>query len=324
MNFERFLSLLLSICLHLCLLAFAIFWPTDAGKPPAMPEGRFISGMISIGKAGKDAEGGRQALPEAARGRPEKTKPIERPTSDAEPVKPSTPVTTPDKPEPKPTPNPVEKPVKKPEPDAVPIPKDPEKKTPPKPEPAPKPPEKPAEQTKPATKKESGEKKKPAPKESLDSALADLSKQVGSPKGKASGKGTASGGKGQDLSSALADLGKQVGSAGGASSGTGPGGSGGDGYGVLGAYQDSIISRVRPNWSWPGRTDRRNYTAVVNIQIDKDGSIRNARIVSSSGNSFFDATVLRAVSATVTLEPPPGPEYADIDISFTPEALGAR
>ena len=115
-----------------------------------------------------------------------------------------------------------------------------------------------------------------------------------------------------------------MGSAGGADSGHGPGGSGGDGYGVLGAYQDSIVSRVRPNWSWPGRTDRKNYTAVVNIQIEPDGTIKNARIVTSSGNAYFDATVLQALAATTNLEPPPDPSYGDINIRFTPEGLGAR
>ncbi|MDR2800263.1 MAG: TonB C-terminal domain-containing protein [Desulfovibrio sp.] len=92
---------------------------------------------------------------------------------------------------------------------------------------------------------------------------------------------------------------------------------------MLGAYHESVISRVRPNWVLPARADRKNYTAVVNIKIDKDGTILEARIVKPSGNTFFDSSVMQAVAATRTLEPPPHAGYSDIDISFTPESLTA-
>ena len=327
MSFERLLSLLLSLCLHLGLLALVLFWPTP--KPLLEPpRGTFIPGLVTLGKAGVDMDGGKQAVPEPAKGRPDKPQTIEKPQPDnpeeRTPAKVDTPDQTPPKPEvrpiEKPVEKPAEKPMEKPDPDTVPIPKDPEKKEPPKPEATAKPADKP--KPKPADKPK--QTQKPPKRESLDSTLADISKQVGAPKGRNTGRGRASEGKGQDLSSAIADIGKTVGSSGGASSGRGPGGGGGDGYGVLGAYQDSIISRVRPNWSWPGRTDRKNFTAVVNIQIDPDGTITNARIVSSSGNAYFDSTVLQAVAATQVLEPPPGPAYANINISFTPEALGIR
>lgn len=365
MSFERLVSFLLALCLHLAIATLALFWPSPKMLVEA-PRGAFIPGIITIGKAGKDIAGSKQEIPEPSRGRPDKPRSIDKPQADASKTvasvaKPDKPAPKPDvkpiaKPEPAPVEQPpvkaidkpaetpvtppVEKAVETPAPDSIPIPREPEKPPvkpaepvkpePPadKPEPAPKEeppvkkPEPPAQKPKPPAQKPTPPK--PPSKSNLDNALADLNKQVGGTRQNASGKGAAPKGKGQDLSSALSDLGKQVGSSGGANSGRGPGGSGGDGYGTLGAYQDSIISRVRPNWSWPGRTDRRNYTAVVNIQIDPDGSITNARIISSSGNSFFDATVLRAVAATHSLEPPPNPAYADINISFTPEALGAR
>ncbi|MDL2316092.1 TonB C-terminal domain-containing protein, partial [Desulfovibrio sp. OttesenSCG-928-A18] len=154
-----------------------------------------------------------------------------------------------------------------------------------------------------------------------DDALAALDQEVKGKRGKTGERGGR--GTGQSLSSALTELDKELkaGGSGPDAQGTGPGGSGGDGYGILGAYQDSIISRVRENWSWPGRTDRRNFTAVVNIQIASDGTIKSARLVSPSGNNFFDATVMRAIATTAVLEPPPHPGYSNIDISFSPEAL---
>mgnify|MGYP003587826268 CR=1 FL=1 len=331
MNVERLISFLFSLCLHLGLLVLVLFWPAARPLPVEPFQGKFIPGIVTLGKSGKDVPGGKQAVPEAAKGRQEKAPPIEKPPAD-EPAKDVPKVEAPDKtvpkpdvrpiekPAEKPVEKPVEKPAAKPDPDTVAIPKTPDKKPP-----------KSANATKPATPAKTAQTPADKPKEpqkkpggeNLGSALADLNKQVGTPKGKTGGRGTAAG-KGQDLSSALADLGKQVGSAGGADSGHGPGGSGGDGYGVLGAYQDSIVSRVRPNWSWPGRTDRKNYTAVVNIQIEPDGTIKNARIVTSSGNAYFDATVLQALAATTNLEPPPDPSYGDINIRFTPEGLGAR
>ena len=333
MNLERLSSVLLSLCLHLGMLTLVLFWPAPRAALTMLPQGKFIPDLITLGKSGKDAAEGRQALPEAAKGRPDKPPAIEKPRADR-----------PENPAPRPEPRPsevkppelkpsevkppepgppevkaVEKAVEKPAPDTVAIPKTPDT-TRIKPASAtqaaapPKTAQAPADSSKGPRKKTDN---------ALGSALADLTRQVGSARGKNDGKGTAAG-KGQDISAALADLGKKAGSVGGADSGRGPGGSGGDGYGMLGAYQDSIVSRVRPNWSWPGRTDRKNYTAVVNIQIEPNGAIKNARIVTSSGNAYFDATVLQALAATTNLEPPPDPAYADINIRFSPENLGTR
>jgi TolA protein len=191
--------------------------------------------------------------------------------------------------------------------------KEPPKADPPKKNEAPK---------KPPLKTPDPPKKPPAApkpqKDSLAAALAELSREAGrsAPRGNRAPSGqTRAGGRDQ------AEAGGQ---ANGDASGPSPGGDGGDGYGALGAYQDSIISRVRPNWSLPARADRRSYTAVVNIKIDRDGAILEARIIRSSGNGFFDASVMQAVAATKNLEPPPLPDYSDINISFTPESLGRQ
>jgi TonB family protein len=59
----------------------------------------------------------------------------------------------------------------------------------------------------------------------------------------------------------------------------------------------------------------------VNIKIGADGTIQNYRLKTSSGNPYFDSTVQNAIQATRILEPPPSPEYMDMDVSFSSEAL---
>ncbi len=307
MDQERLPSFLFSLCLHLGLFVLVLFWP--APSPPLMDlnPGPVITGIVTIGKEGKATPKAQQSAPDAGRQeRVEKPKP-------PEPEKPNVPQVEhkpvpPEKPEVKPEVKPVEKPVEK-VPDATPIPKEPEKPT--------KNATAQAAPAKNATVPQTAAK--PAPKEDLGSALADLRRDTGK-----RGATGSTAGKGQNLSSALSDLGKEVGGSGTDAYGTGPGGRGGDGVGILGAYEDSIVSRVKPNWSWPGRTDRRNYIAVVNVKIAADGAIKDVRISRSSGNSYFDATVLRAVTATRQLEPPPKPEYMDMDILFNSEDLARR
>lgn len=320
---NRFPCFFLSLCLHALVVALVIFWPAGVRQEPV--RGAMVAGMVTLGKAGKASQEGRRAIPKAdGSQRQKKGSALEKPRNEGQEAKRTAAVESPEKPQPRPEVKPVPKPSPEktapPETpsDAIPIPKDVEapkaekKKTEKKDTDAPSP--------------DSERKRQPetAPKEQdVNKALADLDKQVGKEHGKSGGgkKAGSQKGDGQDLSSVLADLGKSLGGAGDDNAGSGPGGSGGDGYGVLGAYQDSVISRVRPNWSWPGRTDRRSYTAVVNIRIDAKGAIQNVRMVSSSGNNFFDATVIRALNATENLEPPPHPDFMDMNISFTPEAL---
>jgi TonB family protein len=308
-RFEQLSSFLLSLCLHLALVVLALFWPAPKAPVVEPAQGRFVSGLVSIGKEGKNLPGSKPALPEASRGHPEKASTIDKPPADTQ-VKSVPRVNAPDKLKPKPNVRSIEKPAEQPPPNTVAVPKHPEKTG-----------AKTADAAKAEKPVKNAASKKPG--DTLAEALNSLDRDISGNRGKNSARGT-TGGKGQDLSSVLSALGEELGSAGTAEADNGQGGDRGDAYGVLGSYQESIVSRVSANWAWPGRSDRKKYTTVVNIQIDPDGTIKNARIVSSSGNAYFDATVLQAVAATNTLEPPPRPDCADIDIRFTPEALGAR
>lgn len=320
--YERTLSLLASACLHLGVFVLVLFWP--APEPPELPTGTMVTGLVSFNPLeGTAGEPTRQDTPQPQKGNEQPAKPTDvEPQAVVEPVKPIEPV------EPVKPIEPVE-PVKPREPEptpedtATPIPETPEKKTPPQNATAQKTPV----ETKNATQEKTPEQKKPEqqkppeqkkPVQNVDNALADLQQQTGQQRGK--GKTTGSG-SGQDLSNALADLGQQVGGSGGGAQGRGAGVQGGTGYGVAGAYEDSVVSRVKPNWAWPNRADRRNFVAVVNIKIAADGTIQSYTLKTSSGNPYFDSTVTNAIQATRILEPPPDSRFMDMDVSFSSEAL---
>lgn len=310
--FERSLSFLASLCLHLLVFVLVLFWPApDPG--PLLPTGTLVSGLVSFNPLeGAAKTPSRQDTPTPQRGQQQPTQTTKQPEE-----RPQTPETPPQKtPEKQPEKQPA-KTVKQPDSTATPIAEDPTKKPPQK--------NATAQATTPPAKNATAQTAPPAknataqtPKGNVKDALKDLERQAGQQQGR--GKNTGSG-SGQDLSSALADLGKEVGGSGSGTQGSGAGAPGGTGYGVAGAYEDSVVSRVRPNWSWPGRTDRRNYIAVVNIQIGADGTIQSYRLTTPSGNGYFDSTVLRALQATRQLEAPPKPEYMDMDISFSSDAL---
>ena len=160
-------------------------------------------------------------------------------------------------------------------------------------------------------------KPEPAKKaESASDALKALAKDVKTE----DSKGTKAGSKGKGIEGELADLKKGLGS-GDDASGDGPGGSGGDGLGRRGAYEESIVSRVRPNWGMAQSAVRKNYTTVVQIELKQDGTILNARIIEPSGNPVFDSSVLNAIRTTQTLEPPPTKSYQNFKMTFTSGAL---
>lgn len=334
---DRLPSLLLSFILHLAVAVLVLWWPSSPPVQIDPSRGVLVSGFVTLGKAGKAVSDGKQEIPQSQRGegqsqpapevRPE-VKPEVRPDPRPEAKPEIQPAVTPEvKPEVKPETRPA------PDPDAVPIPKDPEKKPEPKPEekkpeppkpeekkPEPKPEEKKPtpkpEEKKPEPKKEDKKPEPPKKKDDLSSALADLGKQVGGDARGTTGRQTPGRGKGQDLSNALADLGKQVSGGGDDTEGRGSGGSGGTGIGVRGEYLDVVHSRVKSNWSWPGRADRRVFSTLVNIQISPSGQITNARLLRSSGNAPYDSSVMRALNLTRQLEPPPNQALMDINIEF--------
>ena len=157
---------------------------------------------------------------------------------------------------------------------------------------------------------------KPAKTESLADSLKALEKTTGPSTPGNRGATGRPGGRTGATQSALDSLSAELGS-GDDDSGTGPGGTGGDGKGIKGAYGDSVVSRVRPHWSLPGQA--RNYTAIVHVKINPDGSVQKATLQRSSGSSYIDSSVMQAVMAS-QLEPPP-PGMSEIEITFNTDDL---
>lgn len=73
------------------------------------------------------------------------------------------------------------------------------------------------------------------------------------------------------------------------------------------AYFRALDERIRDNWIVPavGRTDAGTLTVQIRITIEKDGKVTNVKMEKSSGNRFFDDSVLRAIGKASPLPVPP-------------------
>ncbi len=75
----------------------------------------------------------------------------------------------------------------------------------------------------------------------------------------------------------------------------------------LGWYAELIRQRIAQNWNTNGLDSRTQSTpAIVSFLIMRDGTIRDPRIVQSSGNPSIDNTALRAVYTSNPLPGLPG------------------
>jgi colicin import membrane protein len=170
----------------------------------------------------------------------------------------------------------------------------PKKQPPEKKEPKKEEPKKEVKEAKPAKPKE------PTREEILAQALGEATKAA--KQGKAqegSSKSTAKSGSKDALAAALADIGREV-------SGRGTSGDGtaedGDGEGVSSGsledfYMTKVVRAIRQNWRFP-RFSNVVLVTAVELRVNRAGDILASRLVTSSGRSDFDASVMRAVEDT--------------------------
>ena len=88
------------------------------------------------------------------------------------------------------------------------------------------------------------------------------------------------------------------------------------------SYYNTISKRVREEWVFPPEVDEgERLEAIVTITIKRDGSLKRVELESTSGNVFFDRSVLRAVRKAAPFPPLPqgypGDEM-EIGIRFRP------
>lgn len=332
---QRSSSFLFSLIFHLSIVVLVIFWPAPEPRKGEPLTGAMVQGIVTIGKAGGPAKARPKETPkdtapvskvdDSAPKTEEKittAQPRVDPTPQVAPPKEVKPVEkTPEPPKVEPK-APPQKPVESP--DAVKIPEKrvdkPKDKPKEKPQEKPKekPKDKPKDKAQPEAPKKPVKDTKPTQKKgsAAQQALADLNKDE---KKKPSG-----GGSGASAANALKALESELG--GGDGSGTASGsGYGEGGYGdsaLIGSYTDSLVSRIRPNWSWTGLAVRQALQATFRIKIAPDGTIESHELVESSGNSNFDATVTKAIALTRQVEPPPSSiPNGEVVVIFRPDAL---
>lgn len=84
----------------------------------------------------------------------------------------------------------------------------------------------------------------------------------------------------------------------------------------LGWYAELIRQRIAQNWATNGLDARSQISpAMVSFAILRDGHIRNARVMQSSGNPNIDNTALRAVLQADGSLPPLPPQVTESSIS---------
>lgn len=63
----------------------------------------------------------------------------------------------------------------------------------------------------------------------------------------------------------------------------------------FGAYADLVVKRVTEKWQTGGLAGQSAPLVVVTFDILRDGSLRNPKVIQSSGNSTLDFSAIRAV-----------------------------
>lgn len=84
----------------------------------------------------------------------------------------------------------------------------------------------------------------------------------------------------------------------------------------LGEYAQIIIDRIKGNWLIPSNLRDSQGRSTLIFFIEKDGSVSNLRVVTSSGSQSLDLAALSAVLASKPLPPLPG--------GFPGEHVGAK
>jgi colicin import membrane protein len=85
-------------------------------------------------------------------------------------------------------------------------------------------------------------------------------------------------------------------------------------------YASLVEQRIKRNWRFPPVGGEGSFSAEVRVRLKPNGEIADYMLVSGSGRSDFDDSVLRAVEETVSLPEPPE-ELDTISITFNLQEL---
>lgn len=87
----------------------------------------------------------------------------------------------------------------------------------------------------------------------------------------------------------------------------------------FGAYADLIAQRVTEKWQTSGFAGQSAPVVIITFTILRDGSVKNAKVAQSSGNSTLDYSALRAVMDVEQFPPLPSGydrNEANIELQF--------
>ncbi len=87
----------------------------------------------------------------------------------------------------------------------------------------------------------------------------------------------------------------------------------------FGAYADLVAQRVTEKWQNSAFAGQSAPVVIVTFDIQRDGSVRNAKVVQRSGNSTLDYSALRAVMDAAPFPPLPSEfdrNEANVELQF--------
>ena len=89
------------------------------------------------------------------------------------------------------------------------------------------------------------------------------------------------------------------------------------------AYFRQLDERIRSNWTVPALAGKEKEDLIVQLRItiEKDGQVSTVRMEKTSGNPYFDDSVLRAIKKASPLPVPPeelrgGEDHYEIGFRF--------
>ena len=85
---------------------------------------------------------------------------------------------------------------------------------------------------------------------------------------------------------------------------------------MIATYGEALVARLNAAWIRPPSLSGRELRAVASFRVNRDGTLSNARIVRSSGNSLFDQSVLQVFRTVTRVDRPPAQAVRTYEIPF--------
>lgn len=82
------------------------------------------------------------------------------------------------------------------------------------------------------------------------------------------------------------------------------------------SFGQALLARLNAAWNRPPELSGQDLAAEVSFRVQRDGTLSNYRIVRSSGNSTFDASVLAVFQTVQRVSAPPRGADAAYSITF--------